>query len=261
MQLNQSNCTTNNLPRSALPNFNLLYQSTRTRAKPPKTPKIKIRSEPQQTRPQHHKSPRPRTAQIGQTRPQHHKTTTARTAHRNTTRPQHPAQPTRSLRDRSTPLQSRPIVAAPRSHTIVAPNHPIRRLQHRRSLLEVDRGRTPRSDPRSGRSQARSAHSNSSKGFRQLIEGGTSRSTAPQLCPEHNPHRRGKEGEIEEGRSKPPYAESPLISKNKGKQGEEKDSKTKSCLHREEISTRRKAAFTLSLLQRRNERKMIGKLL
>ncbi|KAL5781539.1 hypothetical protein ACOSP7_006568 [Xanthoceras sorbifolium] len=47
--------------------------------------------------------------------------------------------------------------------------------------------------------------------------GGTSSSTAPQLCPEHNPHRRGKEGEIEEGKSKPPYAESPLISKNKGR--------------------------------------------
>ncbi|KAL5781026.1 hypothetical protein ACOSP7_006055 [Xanthoceras sorbifolium] len=121
-----------------------------------------------------------------------------------------PHSSTRSLRDRSTPLQSKPIAAAPRSHATAAPNHPIRRLQHHRSLLEVDRERRPRSDPPGDRSQARSAHTNSSKSFRQLIEGGTSSSTAPQLCPEHNPHRRGKEGEIEEGKSKPPYQPSRL---------------------------------------------------
>ncbi|KAL5803275.1 hypothetical protein ACOSQ4_031580 [Xanthoceras sorbifolium] len=60
----------------------------------------------------------------------------------------------RSLRGRSTPLQSSPIAAAPRSSTTAAPAHPNRRLQHHRSLLEVDRGGRPRSDPPGSRSQA-----------------------------------------------------------------------------------------------------------
>ncbi|KAL5812780.1 hypothetical protein ACOSQ3_027730 [Xanthoceras sorbifolium] len=102
-------------------------------------------------------------------------------------------------------LQSNPIATAPRSNTTAAPNHPIRRLQHHRSLLEVDRERRPRSDPPCNRSQARYEHTNSSKCFRQLIEGGTSSSKAPQLCPEHNPHRRGREREIGEEKSKHPY--------------------------------------------------------
>ncbi|KAL5734137.1 hypothetical protein ACOSP7_031998 [Xanthoceras sorbifolium] len=69
----------------------------------------------------------------------------------------------------------------------------------------MDRERRPRTDPPGHRSQARSEHTNSSTHYRQLVEEGTSSSKTPQLCPEHNPHRRGKEREIGEERSKHSY--------------------------------------------------------
>ncbi|KAL5788627.1 hypothetical protein ACOSP7_005576 [Xanthoceras sorbifolium] len=143
------------------------------------------------------RTPRPRTAQIGQTRPWF--------------RPPPPQ-----------PAQLYQFVERPLHPTAIKPDRCSAKIEHHSSSKPPDpktsappltagsrsRKKTPIRSPRWQITST--THTNSSKSFRQLIERGTSSPKAPLLCPEHNPHRRGREGEIEEEKSKTPYQPSRL---------------------------------------------------